>query len=155
MTIPATKWLDIDIDTHICASVVIFDGDDYLPPKIKPFNLMKGAKYWEVCDLFISNVFYCCLYVYREFVNSVWCIKILSPGEVQQMGKRGLELLSSVPVQRLSNNNSTTTCDNYASRQESRNLSSGIASVGSLDYWKQIHQPVKIFYSSVVLLAFL
>ncbi|KAM7505817.1 hypothetical protein LguiB_004721 [Lonicera macranthoides] len=69
-----------------------------------------------------------------EFVNSVWCIKILSPDEVQQMGKQGLELLNSVPVQRLSNNNSTTTCDNYASRQESRNLSSGIASVGSLDY---------------------
>ncbi|XWS16018.1 hypothetical protein CRYUN_Cryun34aG0050400 [Craigia yunnanensis] len=38
-----------------------------------------------------------------EFVNSVWCIKILSPQEVQQMGKRGLELLNSVPVQRLSN----------------------------------------------------
>ncbi|KAL8108378.1 hypothetical protein AgCh_024736 [Apium graveolens] len=65
-----------------------------------------------------------------EFVNSVWCIKILSPQEVQQMGKEGLELLKSVPVQRLSN----TGCDNYASQQESRNLNAGIASVGSLDY---------------------
>ncbi|MBA0623193.1 hypothetical protein Godav_008673, partial [Gossypium davidsonii] len=65
-----------------------------------------------------------------EFVNSVWCIKILSPLEVQQMGKRGLELLNSVPVQRLSNGS----CDDYASQQDSRNLSSGIASVGSLDY---------------------
>ncbi|TYJ34242.1 hypothetical protein E1A91_A05G155400v1 [Gossypium mustelinum] len=65
-----------------------------------------------------------------EFVNSVWCIKILSPQEVQQMGKRGLELLNSVPVQRLSNGS----CDDYASQQDSRNLSSGIASVGSLDY---------------------
>uniref|UniRef100_A0A2P2MGM1 Auxin response factor n=3 Tax=Rhizophora mucronata TaxID=61149 RepID=A0A2P2MGM1_RHIMU len=65
-----------------------------------------------------------------EFVNSVWCIKILSPQEVQQMGKRGLELLNSVPVQRLSNGS----CDGYASRQDSRNLSSGITSVGSLDY---------------------
>ncbi|KAB2081757.1 hypothetical protein ES319_A05G152500v1 [Gossypium barbadense] len=64
-----------------------------------------------------------------EFVNSVWCIKILSPQEVQQMGKRGLELLNSVPVQRLSNGS----CDDYASQQDSRNLSSGIASVGSLD----------------------
>ncbi|MBA0807706.1 hypothetical protein Gohar_023494, partial [Gossypium harknessii] len=44
-----------------------------------------------------------------EFVNSVWCIKILSPQEVQQMGKRGLELLNSVPVQRLSNGS----CDDY------------------------------------------
>ncbi|XP_043806870.1 auxin response factor 6 isoform X2 [Manihot esculenta] len=65
-----------------------------------------------------------------EFVNSVWCIKILSPQEVQQMGKRGLELLNSVPIQRLSNGS----CDDYASRQDSRNLSSGITSVGSLDY---------------------
>ncbi|XP_012445214.1 auxin response factor 6 isoform X3 [Gossypium raimondii] len=65
-----------------------------------------------------------------EFVNSVWCIKILSPQEVQQMGKRGLELLNSVPVQRLLNGS----CDDYASQQDSRNLSSGIASVGSLDY---------------------
>ncbi|KAM1792629.1 hypothetical protein ACFX12_036471 [Malus domestica] len=65
-----------------------------------------------------------------EFVNSVWCIKILSPQEVQQMGKRGLELLKSVPNQRLSNNS----CDDYGSRQDSRNLSSGITSVGSLEY---------------------
>ncbi|KAL4387655.1 hypothetical protein GQ457_09G004170 [Hibiscus cannabinus] len=65
-----------------------------------------------------------------EFVNSVWCIKILSPQEVQQMGKRGQELLNSVPVQRLSNGS----CDDYVNRQDSRNLSSGIASVGSLDY---------------------
>ncbi|CAK9321234.1 unnamed protein product [Citrullus colocynthis] len=66
-----------------------------------------------------------------EFVNSVWCIKILSPQEVQEMGKRGLELLNSVPIQRLSNGS----CDNYANRQESsRNLSTGITSVGSLEY---------------------
>ncbi|KAB2601496.1 auxin response factor 6 [Pyrus ussuriensis x Pyrus communis] len=65
-----------------------------------------------------------------EFVNSVWCIKILSPQEVQQMGKRGLELLKSVPNQRLPNNS----CDDYGSRQDSRNLSSGITSVGSLEY---------------------
>ncbi|XP_004293501.1 PREDICTED: auxin response factor 6 [Fragaria vesca subsp. vesca] len=66
-----------------------------------------------------------------EFVNSVWCIKILSPQEVQQMGKRGLELLKSVPMQRLSSNS----CDDYGgSRQDSRNLSSGITSVGSLEY---------------------
>ncbi|KAB1222701.1 Auxin response factor 6 [Morella rubra] len=65
-----------------------------------------------------------------EFVNSVWCIKILSPQEVLQMGKRGLELLNSVPIQRVSGNS----CDDYANRQDSRNLSSGITSVGSLEY---------------------
>ncbi|XP_068657523.1 auxin response factor 6-like [Aristolochia californica] len=67
---------------------------------------------------------------WQEFVNNVWCIKILSPQEVQQMGKQGLELLNSVPIQRLSSNS----CDDYVSRQDSRNLSSGITSVGSLDY---------------------
>ncbi|KAE8719993.1 Auxin response factor 17 [Hibiscus syriacus] len=40
-----------------------------------------------------------------EFVNSVWCIKILSPQEVQQMGKQGPELLNPVP--RLSNGMTT------------------------------------------------
>ncbi|CAM8996209.1 unnamed protein product [Rhodiola kirilowii] len=67
-----------------------------------------------------------------EFVNSVWCIKILSPHEVQQMGKRDVELLNSVPIQRLSSN----VCDEYStsSLQESRNLSTGITCVGSLEY---------------------
>ncbi|KAI3466849.1 hypothetical protein Pfo_023512 [Paulownia fortunei] len=64
-----------------------------------------------------------------EFVNSVWCIKILSPQEVQEMGKRGLELLSSVPVQRPNGS-----CDGYVSRQEARNISAGIPSVGTLDF---------------------
>ncbi|MED6208082.1 ADP-ribosylation factor, Arf Arf6 [Stylosanthes scabra] len=62
-----------------------------------------------------------------EFVNSVWCIKILSPQEVHQMGNSGLELLNS----RLGN----SFCDDdYANRQDSRSLSTGITSVGSLDY---------------------
>ncbi|KAK7245622.1 hypothetical protein RIF29_40470 [Crotalaria pallida] len=65
-----------------------------------------------------------------EFVNSVWCIKILSPQEVQQMGNTGLELLNSVPIQRLSNG----VYDDYLSRQDPRSLSTGITSVGSLDY---------------------
>ncbi|KAK4270806.1 hypothetical protein QN277_019575 [Acacia crassicarpa] len=61
-----------------------------------------------------------------EFVNSVWCIRILSPQEVQQMGNKGLELLNSVPIQRLSNG----VCDDYASRPDPRNLSTGIATNG-------------------------
>nr|KYP52991.1 Auxin response factor 17 [Cajanus cajan] len=65
-----------------------------------------------------------------EFVNSVWCIKILSPQEVQQMGNNGLELLNSVPIQRLSNG----VCDDYAGRDDPRNLSTGITAVGSLNY---------------------
>ncbi|RDX90064.1 Auxin response factor 6, partial [Mucuna pruriens] len=65
-----------------------------------------------------------------EFVNSVWCIKILSPQEVQQMGNNGLELLNSVPIQRLSNG----VCDDYAGREDPRNLSTGLTTVGSLNY---------------------
>lgn len=67
---------------------------------------------------------------WQEFVNNVWYIKILSPLEVQQMGKEGLSSMSSVPGQRLSNNN----CDDYLSRQELRSSSNGVASMGSLDY---------------------
>ena len=65
----------------------------------------------------------------REFVSTVSFIKILSPQEVQQMGKQGLELLSSAPARRLDNS-----CDDYVSRQESRSLSTGIASVGSVEF---------------------
>ncbi|CAN6247085.1 unnamed protein product [Urochloa humidicola] len=63
---------------------------------------------------------------WQEFVNSVSCIKILSPEEVQQMGNR---LLSSAPARRLSNG-----CDSYVSRQESRSLSTGMAPVGSVEF---------------------
>lgn len=85
----------------------------------------------------IHLVFLCILrftLLAREFVSSVWCIKILSPQEVQEMGKQGLELLNSVPIQKLSNSN----CDDYGSRQGSRNLRNGIASLGSLDYWNHL-----------------
>lgn len=67
----------------------------------------------------------------REFVSSVWCIKILSPQEVQQMGKRGLELLNSAPssnnVNKLPSNGN---CDDFGNRSDPRNLGNGIASVG-------------------------
>ncbi|KAG8069833.1 hypothetical protein GUJ93_ZPchr0006g45619 [Zizania palustris] len=66
---------------------------------------------------------------WHEFVSSVSCIKILSPQEVQQMGKQGIELFSSVPASRLANS-----CDNYMSKQESRSLSSVIVSVGSVEF---------------------
>ncbi|KAM7271733.1 hypothetical protein ACFE04_030947 [Oxalis oulophora] len=57
---------------------------------------------------------------WQEFVNSVWCIKILSPQDVQQMGKQGLKCRnSSVPIQTLPNGS----CDDYVNRQDSRSLS--------------------------------
>ncbi|KAH0461544.1 hypothetical protein IEQ34_009119 [Dendrobium chrysotoxum] len=65
-----------------------------------------------------------------EFVNNVWCIKILSLQEVQQMAKQGVNLINSAPLRKLS----TGSCDNYIAQQESRNLSSEIMPVGSLDY---------------------
>lgn len=65
----------------------------------------------------------------REFVNSVSCIKILSPEEVQQMGKQGIQFLNSASARRLSNG-----CDSYVSRQESRSLSTGMAPVGSVEF---------------------
>ncbi|URD82616.1 hypothetical protein MUK42_37057 [Musa troglodytarum] len=67
---------------------------------------------------------------WHEFVNSVWCIKILSPQEVQQMGKQSVDFLNPTCIKRLANNS----CDGYINRQDSRNLSTGIASVGTLEY---------------------
>ncbi|KAL8033708.1 hypothetical protein ABFX02_13G176300 [Erythranthe guttata] len=67
---------------------------------------------------------------WQEFVNSVWCIKILSPQEIQDMGKRGLELLNSVNNRQRSNGS----CDGYGGQQESRNISAGIPSVGTLHF---------------------
>jgi len=66
---------------------------------------------------------------WQEFVNSVSCIKILSPEEVQRMGKPGIQLLSSAPSRRLGNG-----CDSYASMQEPRGLDAGMAPVGSVEF---------------------
>ncbi|CAA0832299.1 Auxin response factor 6 [Striga hermonthica] len=64
-----------------------------------------------------------------EFVNSVYCIKILSPEEVQEMRKRGLELLNNVPLHQ------NVVCEGYPSHQEpSRNMNANIASVGTLNF---------------------
>ncbi|XP_074582858.1 auxin response factor 6-like [Curcuma longa] len=69
---------------------------------------------------------------WQEFVNNVWCIQILSPQEMQQMGKQSTDSPNSAPTKRLP----TSSCDNYISRQDSRNLSTTrIPSVvGSLEY---------------------
>ncbi|URD72292.1 auxin response factor [Musa troglodytarum] len=67
---------------------------------------------------------------WQEFVNNVWCIKILSPQEVQQMGKQDVDFLNSAPIKMLPTNG----CDNYISRQDSRNLSTRVASMGSLEH---------------------
>ncbi|KAK4792577.1 hypothetical protein SAY86_023012 [Trapa natans] len=69
---------------------------------------------------------------WQEFVNNVWYIKILSPSEVQQMGKEGIAPAASALSQRQSKIRKT--CDDYASRQDIRNSAGGIASLGSLDY---------------------
>jgi hypothetical protein len=54
------------------------------------------------------------LHMCREFVNSVSCIN-LSPQEMQQMGKQGLELLSSPLGKRLG----SSSCNDYAGAKES------------------------------------
>ncbi|EOX93055.1 hypothetical protein QUC31_003960 [Theobroma cacao] len=69
---------------------------------------------------------------WQEFVNNVWYIKILSPHEVQQMGKEGLTPATSVPSQRLTH--SSNHCDDYMSRQDLRSSGNGLASMGSLEY---------------------
>ena len=92
--------------------------------------------FWNNCIRTFGNQAYDLLHSYfaffpREFVNNVWYIKILSPVEVRHLGKEGINLANSAPSRKLSNSNS---CDDYVSRQDSRNSSNGIASMGSLDY---------------------
>lgn len=68
---------------------------------------------------------------WQEFVNNVWYIKILSPLEVQQMGKAGLDLPNAGQAQRLPSNG--VGCDDYMNQKGSRNTMNGIP-LGSLDY---------------------
>ncbi|KAI7738560.1 hypothetical protein M8C21_015838 [Ambrosia artemisiifolia] len=56
-----------------------------------------------------------------EFVSRVWCIKVLSPQEVQQVGKQEVKVLDPVQIQKPLDNCYTP------SQQESINLSSGFA----------------------------
>ncbi|XP_049346855.1 auxin response factor 6-like isoform X1 [Solanum verrucosum] len=70
---------------------------------------------------------------WHEFVNSVWYIKILSPLEVQQMGKEGLDLPSAGKTQRITSNGNGNGCDDFMNRNHSCNNMNGIP-LGSLDY---------------------
>ncbi|KAL1347900.1 auxin response factor 6 [Arachis hypogaea] len=73
---------------------------------------------------------------WQEFVNSVWSIKILSPLEVQQMGKGVVPSTSAPSAQKLSSTATTNSCDNNygVGKQELRSSSNGMASMGSLHY---------------------
>ncbi|KAL6847206.1 hypothetical protein ACP4OV_023059 [Aristida adscensionis] len=62
---------------------------------------------------------------WQEFVNSVWCIKILSPQDVQQMVRGGDGLLSAPGGGMLQSN----VCDDYSASHDMQNLTGGIAPV--------------------------
>ncbi|XP_006357893.1 auxin response factor 6-like isoform X2 [Solanum tuberosum] len=70
---------------------------------------------------------------WQEFVNNVWYIKILSPHEVQQMGKEGLDLPNGVQAQTQTLPGNVNGCDDYMNQKGSRNTMNGIP-LGSLDY---------------------
>ncbi|XP_015698719.1 auxin response factor 25 [Oryza brachyantha] len=67
---------------------------------------------------------------WQEFANSVWCIKILSPQEVQKLVRGGDGLLSS-PGARIQQSNA---CDDYSASHNMQNIPGNIASVAPLDY---------------------
>jgi len=73
------------------------------------------------------------LILFREFLNSVWYIKILSPQEVQQMGKEGLNLPNSGIRPNIQSGISC--CNDNTSPRDLRNCNNGIASVTSFDCW--------------------
>ncbi|KAK4343506.1 hypothetical protein RND71_036600 [Anisodus tanguticus] len=70
---------------------------------------------------------------WHEFVNSVWYIKVLSPLEVQHMGKEGLDLPSAVKTRRVASNGNGNGCDDFMNRKDTCNIMNGIP-LGSLDY---------------------
>ncbi|KAL3341188.1 hypothetical protein AABB24_025646 [Solanum stoloniferum] len=61
---------------------------------------------------------------WEEFVNNVWYIKILSPEDVQRLGKEEVGSLNRGPRERMSSNNSA----------DGRDFMSGLPSIGSLEY---------------------
>ncbi|KAI4319694.1 hypothetical protein MLD38_033265 [Melastoma candidum] len=67
---------------------------------------------------------------WQEFVNSVWYIKILSPLEVQQLGKKGFRPGNPSSIHRPGAGN----CDNFGSQNDLRSSGSVIAPMGSLEY---------------------
>ncbi|XP_057525940.1 auxin response factor 6-like [Amaranthus tricolor] len=69
---------------------------------------------------------------WHEFVNNVWYIKILSPLEVQQMGKEGCDVRHA--MSRPKHQNNFNSCDEYSIQQDLRHNSNGMASLTSLDY---------------------
>nr|XP_029124496.1 auxin response factor 17 [Elaeis guineensis] len=66
---------------------------------------------------------------WQEFVNNVWCIRILSPQEMQTR-KEGGELPTTAPTKRFPSGS----YDEYMNKQDSRNMSNGIASMLPLEY---------------------
>jgi len=67
---------------------------------------------------------------WQEFVNSVWCIKILSPQDVQQMVRGEGDLLSAPGARMLQ----SSVCDDYSAGHDMQNLTGSIAPVVPLDY---------------------
>ncbi|GMH07088.1 hypothetical protein Nepgr_008928 [Nepenthes gracilis] len=65
---------------------------------------------------------------WQDFINNVSFIKILSPQEVQKMGKDGLHLPTSVPKPKPAGH------DDCVSQFDSRNTTNRFRSVASLDY---------------------
>ncbi|XP_059283629.1 auxin response factor 8-like [Lycium ferocissimum] len=61
---------------------------------------------------------------WEAFVNNVWYIKILSPEDVQKLGKEEVESLNLSALERMSSNNNA----------DGRDFMSGLPSIGSLEY---------------------
>lgn len=92
----------------------------YLPDSICLFNInqsriLKGLA--TALWMLINDIF-------RAFVNNVWYIKILSPEDVQKLGKQEAKSLSRNTIERM-----------HGSGADGRDHLSGFPSLGSLEYW--------------------
>lgn len=85
----------------------------------------KVIEIWNDYILMITYFLWTCLILCRAFVNNVWYIKILSPEDVQKLGKEEVESFSHHAGERTNTSGS-----------DARSLVSGLPFGGSLEYWE-------------------
>ncbi|KAG8092893.1 hypothetical protein GUJ93_ZPchr0012g22167 [Zizania palustris] len=106
----------------------------------RSLDISRFRSYYQAGSLYLSTGENDILLVgddpWQEFVNSVWCIKILSPQEVQHLvrggdGVRSGDGLLSEPGARMQQN---VACNYYSASHNMQNITANIASAAPLDY---------------------
>lgn len=98
----------------------------------------KVIEIWNDYILMITYFLWTHLILCRAFVNNVWYIKILSPEDVQKLGKEEVESFSHHAGERTNTSGS-----------DARSLVSGLPFGGSLEYWEWLEGEEAAFQSQL------